>query len=234
MKNSDLTLVLIPGLLSDSIVWQPTADALSDSMNVYIADVSAGISLTAVAEDILSQTSGPLCVAGHSMGARIAMEMVRLAPDRVDKLALLDTGTHLPSDDEIEKRQVLVDKLNAEGMSSSDDWLLPMVHEDRHDDSALMDALRAMLKRADPAQFERQVKALLNRRDGAITLKQTRCPTLVLVGRQDAWSPVSQHEEMMSHLLDARLVVVENSGHFAPIERPEAVIAALKDWLSGW
>ncbi|WP_321397044.1 alpha/beta hydrolase [Emcibacter sp.] len=232
MSSSSPTLILIPGLLSDAIVWKHAAETLEKLLPVRIADVSAGISLTKMAEDILNNTTGPLYVAGHSMGARIAIEMVKLAPERVKKLALIDTGIHPRKEGEEAKRQVLVDLAYNEGMKAlAEKWLPPMVHEDRHRDQKLMNTLTAMVLRADPDQHKRQIQALLDRPDAANFFPSIKCPVLLVVGRQDQWSPLAQHEEMLAGLENAKLAVIEDAGHFAPIERPEDVTKALENWV---
>jgi pimeloyl-ACP methyl ester carboxylesterase len=232
MTDNMPTLILIPGLLSDFYVWQPVADAFCTQMEVVIADVSAGGSLTEMAADILQRNAGPLWIFGHSMGGRIALEMVRLAPDRVMRLVLADTGVHPPKDGEEAMRQRVIDCAHNEGMAAlADMWLPPMVHPQRLEDKALMQGLRAMVLRADAHQHERQIKALLARPDASAGLAEITCPTLLLAGRQDSWSPVEQHEKMMAILPNAQMGVIEDAGHFAPIERPAEVIAALRDWI---
>jgi pimeloyl-ACP methyl ester carboxylesterase len=158
-----------------------------------------------------------------------------MTPERVEKLALIDTGVHPKKDGEDQRRQVLVDLGYTAGMAElAAQWLPPMVHPDRHDDAALMGALLAMVERMSPQLHERQIKALLGRPDAEPGLSAITCPTLLMVGRQDAWSPLAQHEAMLPNLKNARLVVIEDAGHFAPIERPDAVAAALADWAQGW
>ena len=171
-------------------------------------------------------------VIGHSMGARAALEMVRLAPERIERLVLLDTGTHPRREGEEASRQVLVDLAYRSGMAAlADRWLPPMVDEARTGDPALMEPLRAMVLRATPEQHERQIRALLGRPDARPLLPTITCPTLVMVGRQDRWSPLAQHEEIAALIPGAELVVIENSGHMSPVEQPEAVSQALLRWL---
>ncbi|WP_028035267.1 alpha/beta fold hydrolase [Chelativorans sp. J32] len=226
------TLVLIPGLLSDGIVWRRAVESISTVLPVAVADLSTQDHITRMAEDTLSAHPGPLYLAGHSMGARVALEMVRLAPDRIERLALCDTGIHPRKEGEEARRQVLVELAYREGMKAlADQWLPPMVHSARHTDRVLMSELCAMVERMSPELHERQIRALLDRPDARPSLQDIRCPTLLLVGRQDAWSPLAQHEEMQSLLPHARLEVIEDAGHFAPIERPEAVGAALENWI---
>ncbi|MCB1389797.1 MAG: alpha/beta hydrolase [Rhodobacteraceae bacterium] len=224
-----MTVVLIPGLLCDGYCWEPVTTRLDAS----VADVSTQDSLTQMARDQLDRHPGPLRVAGHSMGARVAVEMARLAPGRIERLALLDTGIHPLAPGEVEKRAEIVRYAYDHGMEAlAARWLPPMVWEENRHDAALMAALTAMVLRKSPDQHARQIKALVERPDAAATLPAIACPVLVIVGRHDAWSPVAQHEEMVRLLPDARLEIVEGAGHFAPVEQPGAVADLLVPFLS--
>lgn len=224
-------VLLLPGLLCDRHVWEPAIAALAPHGTVAVGDLSTQDDLTAMADDMLQAYPGPLMVAGHSMGGRVAMEMARLAPERVVRMALLDTGIHPRRPGEEAKRQAMIDLAHREGMARlAEVWLPPMVHPDRHGDAGLMGALTAMVLRMDADLHERQMRALLNRPDAAVTLGAYRGPVALMVGRQDAWSPVSQHEDIARILRQARLTVIEDAGHFAPVERPEPVARALVAW----
>lgn len=227
-----MQIVLLPGLLCDESVWAAQATALSAHADVVTADLSPFDSITGMAEAALALREGPLVVIGHSMGARVAFEMVRLAPGRVVRLAVLDTGAHPRRDGEEASRQALLDLADREGMAAlAERWLPPMVHEGRIGDAGLMDPLRAMVTRATPAQHHRQIKALLDRPDARPLLPTIGCPTLVMVGRQDRWSPLAQHEEIAAAIPGARLVVIEDSGHMCTVEQPAQVTRALLEWL---
>ena len=89
----------------------------------------------------------------------------------------------------------------------------------------------ALIRRATPGQFEKQQRALLSRPDASGYLSRIRCPTAVIVGRQDLWSPVEQHEEIAAAIPGSVLTVIEDCGHMAPVERPDETTAALKAWL---
>lgn len=225
--------LLLPGLLCDASVWRDQAQALGRVGDVRIADFSRHDSIASMAEAALSMASGPLAVAGHSMGARVAMEMWRKAPERIERLALLDTGTHPPQPGEREKRMELVELAREKGMAAlADRWLPPMVRAGAEDDAALMGPLREMVMRADPAQFERQVEALLGRRNAAPILPTVTVPTLIGVGREDRWSPPAQHEAMARAIPGATLAVFDRSGHMSTVENPAAVTAALAVWMT--
>jgi pimeloyl-ACP methyl ester carboxylesterase len=226
-------LYLLPGLLCDATVWTDVAAGLNDLAEIRTPDFLGQDSITIMAQSVLDTAPPSFSVVGHSMGARVALEIVRMAPERVERLALLDTGTHARREGEGATRQVLVDLARNEGMQAlASRWLPPMVHPDTRHDGPLMKSLRAMVGRATPEIFAGQVRALLGRPDADRVLPLIECPVLIGVGRQDAWSPPSQHEAMAKAIPHADYVVFENSGHMAPMEAPDAVIAALRTWLT--
>jgi pimeloyl-ACP methyl ester carboxylesterase len=226
------TIVLLPGLLCDASVFTAQVAALEPYAEVAVADFSQEDSLAGMARAALALADGPLVAVGHSMGARAALEMVRIAPERIERLCLMDTGVHPRKEGEEAQRQALVDLAFAEGMGAlADRWLPPMVGEARAADRAFMEPLRAMVMRASPEQHRRQIRALVERPDPRPLLAAIRCPTLVMVGRQDRWSPLEQHQEIAAAIPGAELVVIENSGHMAPVEEPDQVSRALLRWL---
>lgn len=225
------TLVLLPGLLCDAAFWtaRPALEAFAPAHVVAYPDLD---SISAMAQRALDQVAGPLVVFGHSMGGRVALEIMRIAPQRVVGLALLNTGIHTRKEGEEEKRAPLIRLAYAQGMEAlADVWLPPMVDARRKDDGELLAPMKAMVMRATPEQHEKQIRALLNRPDPRETLPRIACPTLALVGRQDLWSPVAQHEEIVALVPGAKLVVIEGAGHMSQMERPEESTAALVEWL---
>jgi pimeloyl-ACP methyl ester carboxylesterase len=227
-------IYLLPGLLCDGIVWQFQAEALTaDGYEVRIPDFRFFDSLNVMAQAVLADAPSRFAVAGHSMGGRVALEIIRQRPDRVDRLALLDTGTHGAQSGEAAKRQILVDLAKAEGMTAlAARWLPPMVHPDRLEDPDFMAVLTAMVERMSPAIYEGQVRALLNRPDARPGLSRIGCPVMLGVGRQDGWSPPAQHQVMADAIPQAKLEIFEESGHMAPMEAPVAVTQALRRWLA--
>ncbi|MBV7410937.1 alpha/beta fold hydrolase [Maritimibacter sp. DP1N21-5] len=225
-----MAIVLIPGLLCDRYCWEPVLDHLSEAT---VADVGSQDSITQMATDCLALSEGLLEVAGHSMGARVAMEMARLAPNRVQRLVLMDTGFKPLKDGEVEKRAEIVAFGHEHGMEAlAARWLPPMVHEPNQTPE-LMGALTDMVLRSNPERHERQIHALVTRPDAEAYLPRIACPTLVVVGRQDQWSPPEQHEEIMALLPNARMEIVENAGHFAPVEQPDVVGPMVASFLKG-
>ena len=232
------SLLLLPGLMCDASVWAPQVAALSPQARCHVPDYGLRDSLTAMAQQVLDEAPEErFALAGHSMGGRVALEVMRLAPQRVTHLALLDTGTHpraagAAGDKERAGRIALLAVAQAQGMRAmSQQWLRGMVHPNVVD-TPLYEAMLAMLARSSPAQFAAQIEALLGRPDAAPLLPGIACPTLVLTGRQDAWSPPPQHEAMAQAIPGAVLSIVEDCGHMSTLEQTQAVNAALTAWLA--
>ena len=222
-------LLLLPGLLCDARIWAPQREAFPDAAAVDYRDAR---SILAMAERALAMAPPLFSLAGHSMGARVALEVYRLAPERVARLALLSTGVHSPKPGEAEKRHALRDLGRSQGMAALvDEWLPPMVRDGRQDDEALMAPLRAMAIGAGIETFEAQIEALLGRPEVESLLPQIACPVLVGVGRQDRWSPVDQHEAMAAAIPGAVLTIFEDAGHMCLVEAPDQVNDALRLWL---
>lgn len=229
------TLLLLPGLLCDAAVWADAAAALPARR--IVVDYGDARSLTTMAQIALdSAPPGPLAVAGHSMGGRVAFELQRLAPQRVECLALLDTGAHpLPAgaagETERAGRMALLELARRDGMRAmARQWARGMVHPDRLD-GPVFEAVLDMFERRSPAVFEAQIHALLTRPDARPQLAGIRCPTLVLTGEQDGWAPPAQHRAMHEAIAGSALVVLPACGHMSPMEAPQAVGAALAAWL---
>jgi protocatechuate 4,5-dioxygenase alpha subunit len=222
--------LLIPGIVSDAFVWH----AVTDRVAATVADVSTQTTITAMAQDLLARHPGRLIVVGHSMGGRVAMEMARLAPSRLAGIALLNTGMHPRRDGEEAKRQAKIDLAHTHGMSAlADSWLPGMMATDRTPDPTLLADLKAMVCRFSPEIHERQLRALLSRPDAALTMPAWTGPLLLLTGAQDAWSPVAQHREIAALCPQARLEVIEDAGHFAPVEQADIVGEILAKWTAG-
>lgn len=231
------TLMLLPGLNCDAAVWAPQVAALKDQARCVIPAWSLRDSLTTMAEQVLAEApTERFSVAGHSMGGRVALEVFRLAPQRVERLALLSTGTHpLAVGEAGEKeragRMLLLEIARAQGMRAmGQQWARGMVHRDRLD-TPLFEHVLDMLARGSAEQYAAQIKALLNRPDAGPLLPTIACPTLVLTGREDAWSGPAQHEAMAAAIPNATLAIIEHCGHMCTLEQPQAVNEALAAWL---
>ncbi len=231
-------LILVPGLMCDAEVWTHQARELGALTTVEIFDPGDRDSLGGMAEALLARAPAHFALAGHSMGGRIAMEVMRRAPGRVTHLALMDTN-YLPRSPEegggreADNRYALLDIARRQGVRAmAARWVQGMVHPVRLEDADLIESIISMMARKTPGMFASQIHALLHRPDAAPVLTGLQCPTLVLCGRQDSWSVPARHQEMAALISRSRLVVVEECGHMSTMERPEAVTAAMRDWLT--
>lgn len=237
MKHPE-AIVLIPGLMCDETVWRHQVRHLGAEREVLVAEHGLSDSLGAMSERILDQTPGHFALAGHSMGGRVALEVLARAPERVTRLALLDSGFRGLAPGEAGEREKigrfrLVEIARRDGMlPMAKEWARGMVHPDRLTDTPLMDAIHSMIVRAGIEQFEAQINALLHRPDRTALLTQLRLPTLLLCGHDDSWSPLSRHQEMAELIAGSKLVDIAHCGHMSTMERPEAVTSALTDWLA--
>jgi len=224
---------LLPGLLCDEAVWRAQARRLSVTHQVRVPNFFGYSSLPDMARAVLAEAPDRFALAGHSMGGRVALEAMRLAPERVERLALLNTGIHDVREGEAARRQVLVDLAYREGMKAlAAAWVPPMVAPERAGEAALLDDIATMVCRATPEIFHGQIRALLARPTVRELLPAIRCPVAVVGARQDGWSPLAQHEEMAALIAGAQLTCIEDCGHFSPLERPAAVTDALVRWLA--
>jgi len=239
MQPSDASpVIFLPGLLCDGLVWTSQLDALGDHAICSVAEYGTLDSLPAMAEAVLEWAPAQFAIVGHSMGGRVALEIYRRASERIRGLALFDTGYQaLERGDAGERERAgrlgLVELARRSGTRAMGmQWVRGMVHPDRLDDAAVVGAILDKIERKAVAVFEAQQRALLARPDARDLLGEIRCPTLILCGRQDAWSPLSRHEEMQRLVPDSKLVVVEECGHMSTMERPVEVNGALQTWLT--
>jgi len=231
-------IVFLPGLVCDHAIWPAQQAGLANFGNSQVIDYGDLDSLSAMAELVLAQSSRRFVLIAHSMGGRVAIEVMRQAPERVIALALLDTGyrPRLPGEvgeKEQAQRYALLDLAKTQGMRvMGRQWLQGMVHPDRLNDETLVNAILDMIERKTPEIFAAQIKALLDRPDAVPVLKSIRCPTLVMCGREDPWAPLAQHQEIAALIPGSRLAVIDQSGHMSTMEQPEAVTTALRSWMA--
>jgi pimeloyl-ACP methyl ester carboxylesterase len=166
------------------------------------------------------------------MGGRVALEVIREAPDRVTGLALLNTAVHAVRAGEPRSRAHLLRVAYERGMSAlAAEWLPPMMGSDATRTAELLPRLTAMIERFSPDAYAAQMNAMLHRPAAISVLSSVAVPTLLLSGSDDTSSPVSQHESMRRRIPHATLFEIHGAGHMAPVERPEPVAAALREWL---
>ena len=225
-------LLLVPGLLCNAALWEHQSRYLDDIAEISIADTLSDDSVGDMAERILDAAPQRFCLAGLSMGGYVAQEIMRQAPDRVEKLALLDTSARPDSDEQRRRRRGLISLARTGKFKGVTPRLLPLlIHGDRLEDDALTRTIMEMAADVGQEAFLRQQTAILDRPDSRASLAAIHVPTLVVCGRQDELTPLDLSEEIAQGIEGARLCVIEECGHLSTMERPFAVTALMRDWL---
>ncbi len=205
---------------------------LADVATVTVADFTDHDSVTAMALAALEGAPRWFCLAGLSMGGYVAQEIMRIAPERVLKLALLNTSGRADTSEQAARRRGLSELVGKGSFKGVTPRLLPLlVLPVLLSDEALTATITAMAAHVGKAAFLRQQRAVMARTDGRDDLGRVPCPTLVVAGREDALVPVEAAREIALFVPAAELVVIEDCGHLLPQERPQAVTALMRRWL---
>ena len=230
---SRIPLVLLPGLLCDAAIWAPQSAAFAAIADIRIGDLTRHDSVAGMATAVLDAAPARFALAGFSMGGYVAFEIMRQAPGRIERLALLDTSARPDPPERAQQRRDLIALAQRGDFKGVTPRLLPQwVHPERMGDAAFVADVGAMTMRVGREAFIRQQMAILGRPDSRPGLSRIQVPTLVLCGRQDMATPVEAAREIAADIDGARRVVIESCGHLSTLERPEAVNAALGDWLA--
>ncbi len=225
-------LMLLPGLLCDESVFSHQHAGLADLCDVRSPHFRGFDSLEGMAQHVLDIAPPKFSLAGFSMGGRVSFQIVKMAPERVERLCLFDTGAAPEPEGGREARQKLVDLAYNVGMEAlANAWLPFMLGKARKDDAAFKKPIIEMVQRSTPDDHEKQVRALVERPDFRPHLKDIACPTAVICGEEDAATPPSVHAEIAAAIPGAQLTVIADSGHFLPMEQPQAFTAALRKWM---
>ncbi|SEM25896.1 Pimeloyl-ACP methyl ester carboxylesterase [Pseudoxanthomonas sp. GM95] len=230
MSQGRPDLVLLPGLLNDAELWRAQLDGLADLADCHVGDLTQGDSLHAVAQQVLDRAPPTFALAGFSLGGYVAQDILRIAPQRVQRLALLDTSYQPDTPARAQQRRAQEAAVRKGAFHGFGDALMRAYTDaSHHDDAVLMTRIRSMTQRLGAEVFLRQ--SAFEREDGSDVLRAFDAPALVLVGEHDGITPPALHEQMAALLPDAVLVQVPHCGHLSPMEQPAAVSAALREWL---
>lgn len=232
--SESLPVVLIPGLLDSARLYAAQIPELWRCGPVMVADHTRDDSMGAIARRILANAPPRFALAGLSMGGYISFEILRQAPARVAKLALLDTSARADTPEATAMRRAQMALASAGRLDEVVEQQLPrLLHPLRRNDPQLREINRLMAEEVGPEAFIRQQTAIMGRPDSRPTLATVSCPTLVLVGEQDELTPPERAAEMAHGIRAAQLVTVPECAHLSTLERPREVTRALLDWLRG-
>ena len=236
MNATSVPLLLLPGLMNDDRVWSKQLTTFSNGRKVVVSRTDGQDNMTLLAQTALATMPiGPFAVAGFSLGGYVALEVFRQAPERVIGIAMVDTGARPDSDQAKAMRQRMIDGVGsgAADFSSVATAFLPrVVHPSKVNDKPLTELLISMAKTIGSAGFVRQQQAAMGRADSRELLAVIFCPALIVCGRQDQIAPQELSEEMAECIPGADLVLLDECGHMAPLERPDSVSAAMQSWLT--
>jgi pimeloyl-ACP methyl ester carboxylesterase len=225
-------LYLLPGLLCDATVWEHQQASLAPYADVRIPVFRRISSFRDMALNVLQDAPDRFSVVGHSMGGRVALELMHLAPERIEKFGIMSVGAHGVQPGEHGKRMALVELAEQKGMEVlADEWIPPMVLPARQGDAVLMQKIRAMVLRHTPFDHRCHIEAALTRADQTLYLSAIRHKVLLLCGTEDAWSPLVQHQKIQQQLATSELHSIADAGHMVTMEQPEAVSRVLVNWF---
>ncbi len=226
-------LVLVPGLLLTDDFWREQVARLSDVAQCIVPSGQyAQDNMADMARAVLAEAPDSFALCGLSMGGYICQEIMRQAPQRVSRLALLDTSARADTPEQTQRRGDFITLAKKGRFKGITPQLLPyLLHPDNLQDKALVDRLIAMADAIGRDGYLKQQASIMGRPDSRPDLPNYRLPTLVLCGREDALTPVEVHEEMARLIPGAELVIIEDAGHLPPMETPDKVAAALRKWL---
>jgi pimeloyl-ACP methyl ester carboxylesterase len=227
-----MPIVLVPGLNCSARLYAEQIPALWQFGPVTVADHTRDDTLAAIGRRILAAAPPRFALAGLSMGGYLCFEIMRQAPQRVTRLALLDTGGRAETPEQTKAREPRIELAKTGRFAEVVDRQFPLlVHRDRHGDTALKRVVRLMAEETGPDAFLRQQHAIMARPDSRPGLAAIECPTLVLVGEEDELTPPALAREMADAIPGARLVVISDCGHLSTLEQPLSVTQALVEWM---
>jgi pimeloyl-ACP methyl ester carboxylesterase len=222
------TLILLCGIAGDAESWAEVATLLRDAADCRIM-VATGDGIAAMADDILSRTTGAIAVAGHSLGGYVALAVQRADPARVTRLALVNSSAAPDDDDARAGRLKAIEAVEARGYPAIVARLAPaLLHSDSQIDLA---RVQPMLLRAGPARFVSEQRAAMNRPDARPALAALQIPVLVIGAEGDRIVSPARSVEIATAVTGATLVMLTASGHLSPMEEPARVADALRLWL---
>jgi len=228
-----MPLVLVPGLLCSAEVWAPQISALWPDRSIHVASTLAAERVKDVATAILDAAPDRFALAGISMGGYLCLEMMRQAPERIERLALLDTSARPDTPEQTAGRWALLEQLTgADFVPLATKTLSSIMHPAHQGDPTIEKVNAAMARIVGREGLLRHTRIAISRPDSLPSLAAIEVPTLVLVGAEDPITPPELSAELASNIAGARLEVIPTCGHSSTLEQPDAVTARLLDWLN--
>lgn len=225
-------LILLPGMMCDARLFEPQVAALGAGRDVTVAGIDRHNTVAELAQEVLEISPPRFALAGLSMGGIVVMEVLRQAPERVERIALMDTNP-LAETELVRKRRGPQMAAAREGRLAEvmRDEMKPHYLADGPQKPAILDLCMEMAQNLGPDVFIRQSEALMTRPDQSETLRRANLPALILCGRHDRLCPLERHTLMADLIAGAVLKVIEDAGHLPTLEQPQATTCELENWL---
>jgi len=226
-------LLFLPGMMCDARLYGPQIDAFSYERPIMTAPINDHDTVEALASKILENAPQRFALAGLSMGGIVAMQVFRQAPERITRLALLDTNPKAEHPTIAQNREPQMQKVRDGHLRAvMRDEMKPNYLTDGPRMGQILDLCMAMAETLGPDVFINQSRALQSRPDQQETLRAVKIPTLILCGEDDALCPIHRHELMHDLIPGSTLTIIKNAGHLPTLEQPDATNEALAQWLT--
>ena len=223
---------MVPGMMCDERIFSPQIEALSQNLEVTIADISNFSSVRELASDVLKKAPKRFSLLGHSMGGIVAMEIYSQEPNRIEKLILMDTNPKAELDEVKLKREPQIkDVSEGKLLEVMRDEMKPNYLAESENKSSVLNVCMDMALNLGPDVFINQSRALQSRLDQQNTIQSIKIPVLIMCGSEDKLCPVERHEMMHNMISDSDLKIINNAGHMPTLEQPRETTEVLKEWL---
>ena len=223
---------MVPGMMCDERIFSPQIEALSQNLEVTIADISNFSSVRELASDVLKKAPKKFSLLGHSMGGIVAMEIYSQEPNRIEKLILMDTNPKAELDEVKLKREPQIREVNkGKLLEVMRDEMKPNYLAESENKTNVLSVCMDMALNLGPDVFINQSRALQSRLDQQNTIQSIKIPVLILCGSEDKLCPVERHEMMHNMISDSDLKIINNAGHMPTLEQPRETTEVIKEWL---
>ncbi|WP_273208816.1 alpha/beta fold hydrolase [Marinobacter subterrani] len=237
-QSPKTTLILLPGMVCDHASWAPVIQGLEALADIRVADYGNHDQFTAMAESVLASAPGQFALAGHSMGGRVALEICRLAPERVERLCLIATE-HTPKPDgeaglnETRARQGMLDLARASGMQAmAEAWTPNLLASAHQNNDELNGRIINMIAAQPVARLQSHINAGDSRPDSTDVLRQLSCQVLLIAGAEDKLRPAAVMAHMTPLIANCQFETIPDCGHMPMMEQPDTVGQLLFRWMN--
>ena len=223
---------MVPGMMCDERIFSPQIEALSQNLEVTIADISNFSSVRELASDVLKKAPKKFSLLGHSMGGIVAMEIYSQEPNRIEKLILMDTNPKAELDEVKLKREPQIREVNkGKLLEVMRDEMKPNYLAESENKTSVLSVCMDMALNLGPDVFINQSRALQSRLDQQNTIQSIKIPVLIICGSEDKLCPVERHEMMHNMISDSDLKIINNAGHMPTLEQPRETTEVIEEWL---